>query len=137
MTPVDQTKFMETSADGRGDCLRACIASVLDLPSEAIPDFSADGTYIHGAMRWLKARGYTSLRIDWTGDGYEQHQYFSCDHYVILSGKSPRSTTENRSNHAVVAHAMGWGFKIDHDPHPSHAGLAGNPDFMLWIFRPL
>ena len=46
-----------------GDCLRACVATVMDLPSEQVPHFadagaSADDALSH-ARRWLGERGLT------------------------------------------------------------------------------
>lgn len=139
MRPVDQTKFMDTSADGRGDCLRACVASILELPIEAVPDFSADGSYTIGAIAWLQARGYQVLSVQWSGDGYDHSQYLSCPQgYAVLGGKSPRTYPDgSRAGHAVVGRANGWNFRIDHDPHPSRAGIVGQVESVVWIFRPL
>lgn len=134
MKPVDQIVF----EDGKGDCLRACVASILELPIEAVPNFAADDSYTSGAIKFVEARGGIVLRVDFTGDGYDYHQYFSCPNQpAIICGKSPRSTPEKRKSHAVVGRANGWGFRIDHDPHPSRAGLAGEPESLLWIFRPV
>ena len=134
MIPVDQTVF----EDGRGDCLRACVASILEADILDVPNFSQDGQFILGAIAWLNSRGLHVLRIDWTGEGYCHEQYLSYpEGYCIMSGKSPRSTVEKRKGHAVVGRASGWGFKIEHDPHPSRAGLIGEPESVLWIFRPL
>lgn len=134
MIPVDQAIFEE----GKGDCLRACVASICELPLDGVPNFAEDDSYIQGAIAWLRARGTHSLRIDWTGDGYESHQYVSYpEGYCILCGTSPRSTPEKRKGHAVVGRANGWGFRVDHDPHPSRAGSIGGPNSVLWVFRPL
>lgn len=134
MKPVDQIVF----EDGKGDCLRACVAAILELPVEEVPNFAEDGSYINGAIQYLGSRGFVTLRVDFTGEGYDSHQYFSCpSHYAVVCGKSPRSTPEKRKGHAVVGRAWGWSFKVDHDPHPSRAGLAGEPESVLWIFRPI
>lgn len=135
MKPVDQIVFEE----GKGDCLRACVASIVEWPVEAVPNFAEDDSYVFGAIKWLKERGYSSLRIDFSGDGYDHSQYISSTFdpniYCILGGVSPRTTPEKKRQHAVVGRAFGWGFKIEHDPHPSRAGLVGEPNFALWIFR--
>lgn len=133
MIPVDQTIF----ESGKGDCLRACIASITEIQPQEIPNFSEDQSYTVGAVSFLAKRGFTNLRIDFPGDGYEHQEYISCPHYCVLMGWSPRSDSsdQRRRQHAVVARAFGWRFKIEHDPHPSRAGLIGNPFSAMWIFR--
>ena len=37
MKPVDQTKLLER--DGVGDCCRAAVASLLEMPLEEVPEF--------------------------------------------------------------------------------------------------
>jgi hypothetical protein len=135
MTPIDQTIF----EDGRGDCLRACVASILGLSAADVPNFSEDKSYAHGAAVFLRKRGYTVLRIDWTGDGYTHEQYVSClEARCILSGWSPRRNSDGtRRQHAVVGRANGWSFVVDHDPHPSRAGIVGQPISVMWVFRPV
>lgn len=134
MKPVDQIIFEE----GRGDCLRACVASILEVRIDDVPNFAEDGSFLNGMAVWLEKRGLRSLRIDWSGDGYDHSQYVSFPGgRCILCGKSPRSTPEKRKGHAVVGRANGWGFLIEHDPHPSRAGLIGEPESVIWIFRPL
>jgi hypothetical protein len=44
---------------GRGDCLRACVASILELPIEAVPLV----TNIAAFYPWLKARGKMFSRL--------------------------------------------------------------------------
>lgn len=39
MIPVQQTRF----GNGQGNCLLACVASILDRPLESIPDFTMSG----------------------------------------------------------------------------------------------
>lgn len=135
MTPVDQTIF----EDGKGDCLRACIATILDLPVIDLPNF-AESDYVNGAIVWLWEQGIPSLHLSWTGDEGHHDVYMSTGTtrvYCVVMGTSPRQTegSERRKGHAVVGHAMGWRFAVDHDPHPSRAGLSETPDSALWIFR--
>lgn len=56
-----------------GDCLRACIATILDLPAEDVPHFadcgvSASDTLAH-ARKWLGERGLTIATFAFPGDG--------------------------------------------------------------------
>jgi hypothetical protein len=134
MKPVDQTIFGHPN----GDCFRACVASILELPIEDVPNWAAEGRgVVHAAMDWIHNRGHACLNIQWEPE-YEKHQYLSTGMervYCILGGVSPRSTPESRLYHAVVGHAAGWSFEIDHDPHPSRAGIVGEPINAVWIFR--
>ena len=50
MKPVDQTLFGE----GRGNCLPACIASVLELPLEAVPHFVLEDDWVGALQTFLE-----------------------------------------------------------------------------------
>lgn len=107
MKPVTQRVI----SNRNGDCHAACIASLLELPIEAMPDFFADDPPSPYKRRteWLQARGL-------------QEAYFLVGSfpppygYAILSVKSavfPGLT------HAVVWDGEGseWG-RIVHNPNP-------------------
>lgn len=113
MIPVDQlvTKF------GRGDSFAACVASLLERElfagdgSVVVPRFAADQGWpdISQLRRWLAAEGLTAIRSceppgEWLGGARS-----------IAVGRSPRGDL----------HATVWrGEVLEHDPHPSRAGLA-------------
>jgi len=110
MKPVDQ-EFMHDDEKGiQGDCFRACIASVLELPIAAVPHFALLGsrwmivlhTYLSGLSR----------EIEWE-DGVPPDGI-----WAIATVKSPRG--------ADLMHSVIWrDGKIVHDPHPSRAGGEG------------
>lgn len=61
MTPV-QCRVPHRPEEGKyGDCIRACVASLLELDAEAVPHFAEDnpsGELMMDRMRlWLKGRG--------------------------------------------------------------------------------
>lgn len=56
MKPVEQTKL--TYPDG--NCFAACVATLLELPLEAVPDFKGDGWY-DAWLEWLKLRNLTFI----------------------------------------------------------------------------
>lgn len=158
MTRVDQRVFMARArGDGgnglgiAGDCMRACLASILDLAYNDVPhvchhprgydveeDPLADE---HGQLWWRRTRRWLrdqdrdvfstglACQVDpprppiyiVLADG----DWEPWEGHVIASGPSPRG----RVRHAVVGwyHAEGRGDVI-HDPHPSRAGLAGGAD---------
>jgi hypothetical protein len=125
MTPVDQEFLHKPEAGQHGDCMRAVIASLLDLPISDVPHFAqvdADG----GKNFWLhlaefcRAHGYAFASFKggfvWAEDAI----------YHGITGPSPRIPG---GYHAVV----GCNGRIVHDPHPSKAGLAGDPS--EWKFE--
>ncbi len=114
MKPVDQTIF----GAPQGNCLPACIASILEYPLEEVPHFG-DTTWVATLAVWLAPRGLypiiaTLPNDDWRPAGFH-----------ILAGKSPRGDFL----HAVVAR----GAEIVHDPHPSRAGLLTVVDATLLV----
>lgn len=112
MIPVDQTTF---GAPG-GNCLSACVASILDLPIEEVPYFMSDRfnpqgvDWVRKLNSWLRPRGYRC------------HVFvrdIMIPEYHIAHGVSPRGV----GTHAVVAR----GNRMVHDPHPSRQGIVGLP----------
>lgn len=91
----------------RGNCLAACISSVLTLPLEDVPAFEemAPGLWKEALNSWANSRGYLVLKTkqpDESGDLF------------IAVGQTVRGT-----RHAVVVKDQ----QMIHDPHPSGAGL--------------
>lgn len=121
MTPVDQQFTNRPEIGQFGDCQRAVIASLLDLPIEQVPHFlqEAEGEsdpYWTGMQTFLRKFGFAFLENNraWSFFGDEG------DIYHQISGPSPRG---NGLYHAVV----GCNGQIVFDPHPSRAGLVGDP----------
>lgn len=123
MTPIDQ-EFIHAPENGQyGDCQRAVIASLLDLPIEAVPHFlqEADGdpeTYWKKLQGFVRSHGFVYLTVP----ARSGVSFFGDDGeiYHEISGPSPRG---NGVSHAVV----GCNGQIVFDPHPSRAGLTGDP----------
>lgn len=99
-----------------GDCTRACVASIFNLPAESVPHFCEGGElppdaegYMPWERRlrsWLAERGYGLLHIqfnDRLDAGWQQSLQF---HYV-RGGKTSRGT-----NHDTVY----FGDSLVHDP---------------------
>lgn len=98
MKPVDQSLLVDR--DGHGDCLRACVASILELPLADVPDFALFGP------NWMWAL-VAFAECDF--DTYGEHSGV-----FIANGPGPRGT-----RHSVVYED----YAMVHDPHPSRAGL--------------
>ena len=115
MKPVD----MQVFEAGKGDCLRACIASILELRPDEVPNFTEiKGPQARVVTQWLSTRGLALLEVPVASmDFYFVFEYAKIWH--IISGRGPRGL-----RHATV----GLSGKIVHDPHPSRAGLIGEPE---------
>lgn len=142
MTPVDQDEFYPG-----GNCLEASIASILDLPLDALRvygrhrwDYAAAlrarepgrAVYRHLEAQQREARrlGFTLARIDpptsRDGVGPEESSLLfrpigaTPVGYSVASGPGPRTKPDGAPiYHSVVA----LNGAIVHDPHPSRAGL--------------
>lgn len=141
MKPVDQRKIDA----GTGDCMTACLASLLDLPYEAVPLFreiEADGSEQWFSVLWkfLKDNGYS-----FTGTWYHSVQLTTgpeihpfeelrersngVNGLFLAGGPSPRFPGVS---HAVLIDGYG---NLVHDPHPSRQGV--NPIEDVWMIEPL
>lgn len=121
MTPQDQ-EFLHDPENGvYGDCVRAVIASLLDLSIKDVPHFADTlqtdvyGFYDH-IESFLEKQGKA---IAWNAKP-AYHLRKGQPQYHCISGPSPRG---RGVYHCVV----GQDCEIAFDPHPSRAGLAGDP----------
>jgi hypothetical protein len=118
MTPIVQTIFGDGSSGGeRGNCFAACIASILDVPLESVPNFCNWDNWREKVSDWLQPLGYAYIDVMLPGDGRDELvRYWG---YHVISGDAPRGL-----RHSVV----GLRGEIAWDPHPSFAGLLGTAD---------
>ena len=120
MKKVDQTVFTVPG----GNCFSACVASLLELPIDAVPYFMGDApagepfAWFDGFLDWLRGFGLWAIPLP-VGNGWEP------EGLCILSGKSPRGSFY----HSVVAR----GLEVVHDPHPSRAGLLSHVDAIVLV----
>jgi hypothetical protein len=133
MTPVDQEFLHDPETDVRGDCFRATIASLLDLPIKEVPHFLVDATlddkidapiFHKRVNEFLNPMGLSFFSVA----NFDYENYFSwhrsvggCDIYHEISDESPRFPG---TYHSVV----GKNGVIVHDPHPSKEGLLDTPN---------
>jgi hypothetical protein len=105
------------------DCFSACLSWLLRLPQDEVPDFTDpedphSGKFYHSAAAWLNARGLRMMMIEWR------------DLPAMLGGPVIARGTSPREN----AHAVLWDDDgMLHDPHPSRAGLVGEPTHAMLI----
>ena len=123
--PVRQT---DTSA-GSGNALQACVASILNLPLDQVPNFihAPQGyeTAIADFARERKVLARKVLMNDLHVQELDNEKVVPVGAWVILRGKSPRGSF----GHVVVAQIErskpSMQFKIVHDPYPGGEAGAG------------
>jgi len=124
MIPVDQIHL----APPLGDCFRACVASILEMSSDEVPNFVGEYEELwwQKFIEWLKPLNLTAYDIPAeTQDGYE----VVTSGYVILTADSPRF---QGGLHCVVT----LDNVIVHDPHPDRANPTGKRRYWT-ILSPL
>lgn len=123
MIPVTQT----ITEKGRGNCFAACIASLLHLECDEVPNFVVDydENWLYECGEWLKQRGYSLLVADpkaqfWLATG-------------VLCVASVKSKRFEGGRHAVVVELNYGDAKLIHDPHPSRDGYDGDPFYYYFL----
>ena len=122
MKPADQEFTHQPEIGQYGDCQRAVIASLMELPISEVPHFAQiakddSDTFWCSLQAFCESKGYAYLTVPARcGAAF----FGDCEGvYHEISGPSPRGDFW----HAVV----GLDGQVAFDPHPSRAGLAGDP----------
>lgn len=116
--------IMQNQRGQFGNCLTACVASILELPIEQVPNFiefdKGNGEYLQVFNDFLGQYGYQALTIflsvldeTWIPSGYH-----------LIYGYS-----EEGVKHAVV----GYQGKIVHDPAPDGSPLAKIESYTVFV----
>lgn len=118
MIPVYQTFFYEPGVpeeDQRGNCLQAVVASLTELPLDAVPHFVWQDR-LGGPNWWWHLYKWLAMM------GYEMKSFHPrnppAGKYYTLSGKSPRGSEEIPIYHIVIFKDG----KLVHDPVPDGEG---------------
>jgi hypothetical protein len=116
MKCVDQIIF----EDKKGDCLRACLASILEFDIEYIPNFWEQTEDTHE---------FWNLLNEWTTEniGYKCIPIFLEDAFDDIL-KDVLCIAIGRTGRGNEEHAVVWCNKLIFDPHPERKGLVGDPD---------
>lgn len=136
MTPVMRSIPHDPSNGLYGDCHRACIASLLDLPLEEVPHFAHDNP--SGEVFWdrqsvfLDSHGLAGVNVAFVEGTTREHLRRYCRTncpgvYCILGGTSPLGV-----DHSVVA----CDGDVVHDPsgHPPEEAIVGPcGDGVYWL----
>ena len=131
------SKTLHGEGDRLGDCYRACVASLLDLPTGEVPHFTEEAERAdpdvghHGAWgaanRWLKPRGFVLV-------------YVRVELGVLLAPMGVVCIAHGQSPRGDFGHSVLWCpalAEIVHDPHPSRDGIVGLPERGLEFLVPI
>ena len=113
MIEVQQTILVGDRDGVPGNCLQAAIASVLDLPLDAVPHFVNFVWFDPAVELWARGRGLTVKRQGFPEKPAPSPEVIP-DRPCLVSGKSERGFL-----HTVV----GDHGQVVWDPHPSQAGI--------------
>ncbi|OPY78311.1 MAG: hypothetical protein A4E65_02334 [Syntrophorhabdus sp. PtaU1.Bin153] len=123
MTPVMQTKF-----GAIGNCFEACLASLLNMSIERVPNFGAygdEGDWMAEVNEWLSQMGlaYFEARIpnDEIDDFFRDKDFFH-----VMVGHTNRF---EHLQHAIV----GRKGKMVHDPHPDGVGILPTREMLIGV----
>jgi hypothetical protein len=139
MKPV----FQMTVDSEKGDCFSAALASILEVPLEAIPRFAE----LHGKYNMMDAAR------PWLAENYglsivtiQMERELTTGEDIRIIGAVPgtpciaggKSATFEGELHAVVGEIdeHGMNFRMTHDPNPAGKGIVGRP-LHLYFLVPL
>lgn len=107
-----------------GNCLTACIASILELDLGDLPSFMHHEDWILAVNRWLSDIGQPfSILCVRFADNAEPKGYLALA-WIIASGPSPRG----------IDHSVVWrNGAMVHDPHPDGSGITRVNDYCVFI----
>ncbi len=117
MKPVNQTKMTPPN----GDCFAACIASILELPLNEVPNYSQQGEWWLQWNEWLSKRGL--YLVEFHDQKSKGKEYLKG--YHIITGKSYSGDW----NHSVV----GMDGEIVHDPNPAQKGIRSHQWYGVFV----
>jgi hypothetical protein len=118
MIPVEQTKL--TYPDG--NCMSACLASILELTLDEVPCYVGDG-WLEKYNQWLASFNLTMVNLTYTSAEGEPWAPMG---YSILAADSPRGEWL----HAVVCHNG----EVVWDPHPQREmGLKTKREWTVFL----
>lgn len=106
-----------------GNCFCACIASILEVPIETVPDFGQNPNWREETNKWLAQHNMFYIDVMLPGDMRDELVDFWG--YHVIAGKGPRGM-----QHAVV----GYKGEMVFDPHPSGDGLLPDQELEYGLF---
>lgn len=102
-------KIMQTSFGEKGNCFNACVASILEIPIDELPDYSQWACWHYKYQQFLR-NNYNYGMVTILNKGTN----LLTDLIVIVSGPGPRGLVHS------VLYRNG---DLLHDPYPDNNGL--------------
>lgn len=125
MTPQKQTIFSHEKKGTVGNCLSACVASLLDMQIEDLPHFSWHmSDWFRILYMFLEDHGYSVKMLPIKNNPDWKTEFNGIDGYLIVGGGSPRGI---KNGHAVI-YKDGQPF---FDPHSDNTFLTSEDDFYV------
>lgn len=125
MSFVDQT-ITADDPKRQGNCLSACVATLLDIDLDQVPHFIEHGIRVNGeddrTVWWAMLVGFMAGRGQWPVELSSMHDANE-DEPVFVMGMSPRGVCHQ----VIYVNGELW-----HDPHPSRAGLVDIREVLAW-----
>ena len=127
MKKVYQTKVTSVDHQTKGNCFRACLASISDQELEQVPEIELMGVeWIDAFIEWIRRNNLEYYGTRYNKDDLDNKEYNKgVDGYLIVFGKSPREHVDK--GHSVI-YKNGV---MMHDPHPSGDGLVEIEGFYM------
>ncbi len=117
MIPVPQRIAAAGGDSLPGDCVKCCVASILELPYEDVPHFvarevkDADGKpldWFNGINHWLRERGYPLWLKRWTNNKTAAEVFALRDQLGLQPGESMPATLMYRVSKYPDYHEGYW-----------------------------
>ena len=127
---VYQTRFGGPDSDDPGNCWAACVATMLGIPLERVPEAlrlekDADKRW-DAYQRFLSTFNLRAISLSVPSEHLDDYWEALGDALVHVAGPSPRDPSWN---HGVIY----CGGKLWHDPHPSGDGISGIAEIEFWV----
>jgi hypothetical protein len=133
--------FQEIVHAGEGDCLSACLASLLEIPLSDVPKFRkenpAPNDMMGAARQWLKEKfnlSIVTIQMEKELRTGEDLRLIGATEGTpcMAGGKSPNI---EGVQHCVVGEIdkHGMNFVMTHDPNPSGKGIIGRPMHLYFL----
>ena len=112
-----QTKF----GNKEGNCLNACLASLMEFPLDKIPDFMKDDNpfWQDELNKWLSQFNLWLFNFYWNPEKSNWTSGNLTHAYCIGSGPSPRSDCWHSVICRIKINEGKMEIEWEHDPHPS------------------
>ncbi len=125
-TFVAKRVYQTDCTPGQGDALRACVACIVKIDVEKVPNFVTDPRgYMKGIKEFLKPHKFDFVKVQTTDE-------IPRNSYCIVRGTSPRGDF----GHVVV----GWydgEVELVHDPHRDGSMIVEGSEVWYGVIKPL